>query len=327
MKKLKVVQIGALHDHAADTMDSLRRLTDDYEVLGYAMPEGEGAMFPQRFEGVKRLTVKEALAIPDLDAVIIETSELNLTKYALMAAERGLPIHMDKPGGIVPADFEKLMEVVKQKNLIFHTGYMYRYNPAVMQLMKDIEEGRLGEIYAVEAHMNCLHPVEKRMWLKDFPGGMLFFLGCHLIDLIYRIMGEPTEVLPLSQSTGVDGVTTDDYGMAVLKYPTGVSFAKTCDCEVGGFMRRQLVVCGSKGTVQLWPIEGYNADGMYTDVRECIGNVAWTDSGTVTRVAPYTRMDKMMQSFAQYVRGEKENPYSHDYELGLYRLIMKCCGA
>jgi len=34
----------------------------------------------------------------------------------------------------------------------------------------------------------------------------------------------------------------------------------------------------------------------------------------------------MMSSFAQYVRGEKTNPYTLDYELNLYKNILKCCG-
>ncbi len=33
----------------------------------------------------------------------------------------------------------------------------------------------------------------------------------------------------------------------------------------------------------------------------------------------------MTSSFAEMVRGEKKNPYTHDYELALYNTIMKCC--
>ena len=32
-----------------------------------------------------------------------------------------------------------------------------------------------------------------------------------------------------------------------------------------------------------------------------------------------------MLSFAAMVRGEKENPYTYDYELDLYRLIFDAC--
>ncbi len=87
---------------------------------------------------------------------------------------------------------------------------MYRYNPAVLKLKDDIQNGRLGKIYAVEAQMNCLHQPIKRQWLKNYPGGMLYFLGCHLIDIVYQIMGEPQSVIPLSVATGIDGVDGED---------------------------------------------------------------------------------------------------------------------
>jgi predicted dehydrogenase len=225
-------------------------------------------------------------------------------------------------------DFETLIKTVKKNCTVFHTGYMYRYNPAVIKLIQDIKGGKLGEIYSVEAHMNCMHKPEKREWLKKYKGGMMFFLGCHLIDLILRIQGRPEEILPLNCSTGTDGVTSEDFGMAVLKYKNGVSFAKTCAAEAGGFMRRQLVVCGSKGTVQLMPLEGYtNSDNIYTDVREVSDDqFNWRNDGIQYRTDEGDRYDAMMRSFAEYAAGKKENPYSYEYELELYRTVLKCCG-
>ena len=40
---------------------------------------------------------------------------------------------------------------------------------------------------------------------------------------------------------------------------------------------------------------------------------------------PYHRYSAMMRNFAELVRG-KENPYSYDYELNLYKLILRSCG-
>jgi len=34
----------------------------------------------------------------------------------------------------------------------------------------------------------------------------------------------------------------------------------------------------------------------------------------------------MMRSFAEYVAGVKQNPYSYEYEIELYRTVLKCCG-
>lgn len=331
MKLLKIAQIGAEHDHSVPIMQSLRKQSDIFQVAGYAIPEGESNVCPKAYEGLTRMTVEELLNIPDLDAVAIETSETNLTKYALAAARKGLAVHMDKPGGTELTDFETLIQTVKENGTVFHTGYMYRYNPAVIKLLQDIRGGKLGEIYSVEAHMNCMHKPEKRDWLRKYKGGMMFFLGCHLIDLIVQIQGRPEEILPLNCSTGMDGVTSEDFGMAVLKYKNGVSFAKTCAAEAGGFMRRQLVVCGSKGTVELKPLEAYADPShgalLYTGVREVFGDqFDWGNDGCNTRTGTFDRYDAMMRSFAEYTAGEKKSPYSCDYELELYRTVLQCCG-
>ncbi|MEE1238563.1 MAG: Gfo/Idh/MocA family oxidoreductase, partial [Acutalibacteraceae bacterium] len=265
MKRIKIAQIGVGHDHAPAAIQTLKLLDKAgiYELVGYCVvPEDSGNIFANSYEAnkgfyedVKQMSLEEILNYNGLDAVCIETEDRALTKYAIMAAEKGLHIQMDKPGGIDGDEFDKLIDTVKSKNLVFHTGYMYRYNPAVLKLKEDIAEGKLGDILSVEAQMNCMHGIEKRNWLGNYPGGMLYYLGCHMVDLVYSIMGEPEEIIPLSCSSGLDGTTAKDFGMAIFKYKNGVSFAKSTAVEIGGFERRQLVVVGTKGTVELCPFE------------------------------------------------------------------------
>ena len=162
---------------------------------------------------------------------------------------------MDKPCGTDYPAFQKRVETMRAKNLPLHVGYMYRYNAAVRHCLALKESGKLGDIFSVEAHMSVLHNAQKRAWLKRFKGGMMFFLGCHLVDLVYLFCGEPEEVLPYNMATLYDGVDSQDYGFALFRYKNGVSFVKTCASEVNGFDRRQLVVTGTRGTVLIEPIE------------------------------------------------------------------------
>jgi len=328
MKKIRIAQIGtSKNSHGSPIWQGLLKEDDLFEVVGYALPENEREKFPQQmkaFEGFREMTVEEILSDPTIEAVAVETEEIYLTKYALMVAKAGKHLHMEKPGGTDLALFEELVGILKEKQLVFSLGYMYRFNTKIREALEKVQRGDLGKIYAVEAHMDCKHPAEVRQWLDNFPGGMMFFLGCHLIDLIYRIMGEPQEVIPMNCSTGFDGVTGQDYGMAVLKYPNGVSFAKTCACEPGGFRRRQLVICGEKGTIEIKPLEAYNEDGQYTVYHECFDenwHVDWQES----RSEGEDRYDKMLRNFGEMVNG-KENPYTYDYELNLYKLVLKACG-
>ena len=328
MKKIKIAQIGtSKNSHGNFIWNSLIGHPDIFDVVGYAFPENEGEKFFEQakaFSGYREMTVEEILSDPEIEAVAVETEEIYLAKYSLMVAKAGKHLHMEKPGGLDISDFRALVDTLKSKSLVFSVGYMYRFNPKIKEAIEKIESGALGKIYSVEAQMNCKHTPAVREWLKTFPGGMLFFLGCHLIDLIYKIQGEPLEIIPLSVSTGIDGVEADDFGMAVFKYPNGVSFVKTCASEFGGFARRQLVICGERGTIEIKPLEVSAPGGQYTVLNECYSG-DWHSPWQSSNSEIYDRYDDMMINFANMVRG-KENPYPYEYELKLYELTLRACG-
>ena len=191
-------------------------------------------------------------------------------------------------------------------------------------LSEQIKNGDLGNIISVETQMNCNHSKEVREWLGNFPGGMMFFLGCHLTDLILSIQGIPKKIIPLNKCSGVDGVSAKDFGMAIFEYDNGISFAKTSAVEIGGFERRQLVVSGTKKTVELKPIEWYAGNSFISEkyVREV---TTWDREAKKEQSAGYDRYDSMMRSFGEMVRGKKENPWNYDYELELFKTILKTC--
>ena len=341
-KRLKVVQIGTAHDHAADHVDTMHALQEDYELVGICEPDEERrkAAVTRRsydglrmsYEGVRWLTMDEILAMEDLDAVIIESEETELVSYAQQIADKGLPIHMDKPCGTDYKAFEKLVATMRRKNLPLHIGYMYRYNAAVKYCRELKESGKLGDIFCVEAQMSVLHNSQKREWLEKFKGGMMFFLGCHLVDIVYMMCGEPDEIIPMNCSTHNEGINTDDYGFAVFRYKNGISFVKACASEVNGFDRRQIVVTGTKGTVLIEPIEDRTggpdveeyAPAHITFYEEGMAH-QFGKAGETIRFGPFGRYLEMMQDFAKIVRGEHENKFTYDYELAVQRMLLKAC--
>lgn len=320
------------NSHGRDIFETMRDLPEVFEIVGYAIVEDERETCADRldvFSGYPEMTVEEILADGSIEAVTVETDEIHLTKYATLAIRAGKHIHMEKPGSPSLPDFEELIRAAKETGCVLHLGYMYRYNAAVSELIERVRRGELGRIICTEAQMNCIHTSEVREWLTAFPGGMTFFLGCHLIDLVLQIQGEPLRITPYNKVSGKDGTSGCDVGFAVLEYPSGVSFIKTAAIEEGGFLRRQLVVTGERGTVELRPIERYipNSGGLLvTDKRECIGKTGWSVPGVDSTSEPQSRYKDMMLAFAAMVRGERKNPYTPDYELTLFRAVLAACG-
>ena len=76
-------------------------------------------------------------------------------------------------------------------------GYMYRYNPAVVLLREFLKKGWLGEVFEVHAVMSKVVAPADRNELAEYRGGIMFELGCHVIDLVVGVLGKPTEVTAL----------------------------------------------------------------------------------------------------------------------------------
>ncbi|MBQ2707240.1 MAG: Gfo/Idh/MocA family oxidoreductase [Clostridia bacterium] len=330
MKPVKIAVIGVGHAHAQTNYTAIAAQTDRFELVGYCTCRGEEAAFEKKaytYKNGHRMTLEEIYSTPGLEAVAIEAEEMNLTEYALLAAERGLHIFLDKPGSADTADFERLLSMMKAKNLTLTMGYMYRHNPAVTRAIERVKSGALGEVYAVEAQMNGWNDAAQRQWLANFPGGQLFFLGCHLIDLVLKIQGLPDEIIPLSTRTGFDGAGGEDYGMAAFRYGRGVSIVKSCAAEMGGFMRRQLVIACEKGTIELQPIEQYvtpvGGCDHVTHYRETTDK-AWTARAEEEILGPYNRYKGMSAAFADAIRSGAVSDY--EYEARLHRVLMAACG-
>ncbi len=332
MKKIRIAQIGtSANSHGSVIFDTLKKCSDIFEIVGYSMPENEREKFPdmmKNFDNYKELPLDEILNDPTIEAVTVETEEMYLTKYALLASQHGKHVHMEKPGGTSIADFSKLISCVKNSEKVFHTGYMYRYNPYISEIVQQIKSGEFGDIISIEAQMNCIHPKELRSWLSNFDGGIMFFLGCHLVDIIYRLQGVPKKITAMNRHTGIDDATGEDFGLALFEYEHGVSFAKVSAVEMGGYARRQLVISGTKKTVELKPFERLSKEPplLFTGKTEYTTSAWHKENGTYTETPPFNRYERMMRCFAEYVRGEKENPYTPDSELELYRILMIACG-
>lgn len=327
MNKIKIGQIGIGHNHGEAKMLAVRKFPELFEVVGYA--EENGRWIEKRgnnsgYEGLSYLSVEEV--IEKSDAILIESDVWDLTKYAKMCVDAGKHIHMDKPASGTLEEYKYILDTAKEKNLVVQLGYMYRYNPAVLKCFEHIKNGDLGEIYSINAEMSTFHPIEYRKWLTNFGGGIMYILGSHLVDLIVYMLGEPKKVTSFLKRTGLDGVDFEDNNLAVLEYDKALARIFVSSVEVNGFGRRQLMVSGSKGTVNICPLERpitmtYSdtsiADKTYEDRKITISFEDNTADG---------RYDDMMQDFYAYIIGTKQNPFTYKHDFLVQRVLDEIVG-
>lgn len=313
---IKIGQIGIGHNHGEIKMLAVRRFTGLFDVIGYAEENEDWIKRrgkSEAYRGLPRMSTEEV--IEKSDAVIVECDVQNLTKYAKMCIDAGKHIHMDKPASGTLREYKELLDMAESKNLVVQLGYMFRYNPAVKKCLELIKNGSLGEIYSINAEMSTFHSADYKQWLSSFDGGIMYILGSHLVDLIVYILGEPERVTPFLKHTGLDGVDFEDNTLAVLEYEKALARVFVSSVEVNGWGRRQFMVSGSKGTVNIMPIENTTAM-TYADTK--ISSNPHEDMKQNINIADVPmecRYDEMMKDFHDYVTGVKTNPftYEHDY--------------
>lgn len=333
MKPIKIAQIGIGHNHGSAKMECMRRFPELFEVVGVCESDPKWRAERggwQEYAGMRWMTEEEIFATPGLEAVCVEPDVPRLNEVAMKCVERGLHIHMDKPAGERYPEFEKMMRVAQKNNVIVQLAYMYRYNASIRYAIEQARSGKLGRVFEIDAQMSAMHPNGYRRWLEQYRGGDMFIFGSHLIDLIVYMLGEPEQVVPFLKNSFPEDSHCIDNALAVLEYPQATCTVRCTSAEPNGYYRRQLVVCGSEGTIEIKPLE--NPTVMSFALREeYIGAEIHQNGHKDARQyldMPNKggRYDAQMMDFARAVRGEIKNPFDYEHELAVQRTVLRACG-
>lgn len=326
MRKLRVVQIGMCHEHAPGKFEALRKMGDEVEIVGVVderpfctIPAFSDWIAPC-YENYPRLTLDELWQMKDtLDFVLVEVPNLDLVRVAMMCAEHDLPMHLDKPAGLSLEDYKKLLDLCEKKHIPLQMGYMLRSNPALIHARNLVKAGVLGDIYSINMDMNHGYGGEPyNEYLRLFPGGIMFNLGCHLIDYIISVMGEPEKVASFLTSTADVHPDTMNNTMAVLQYPHAFAQIQICSKHLcGNSSHRRVLIEGTNGWLAIQPMECFAPASleMQLQLREARGGMP-ADSRTVIKFPPLEDryLEQLRELGEVVVNGQTpEYSYQHDY--------------
>ncbi|MDA1014600.1 MAG: Gfo/Idh/MocA family oxidoreductase [Planctomycetota bacterium] len=321
MAKIKYAQIGVGHAHA--TKLATYRNSADYEVVGIAEPDAglrESAQKRDPYRDLKWMTIEQVLNTPGLQVVGVETRVRDLLDVAEKCVAAGLHIHLDKPAGQSFPQFKRIMTAAESKHLTVQMGYMYRYNPAVVMLRNFLRKGWLGEPFEVHTVMSKVVNLATRKQLAEYPGGIMFELGCHITDLVIGMLGRPTSVTPFKQHVVGDDTLVDNM-LAVLGYPKAIATVKSSANEVDGFARRHFVLCGTEGTFHIQPLDNPSVRVALSKPRG-----PYKQGYQDITLPKYTRYVDDAKDLARIIRHEKESDFSYQHDVDVQETILRACG-
>ena len=140
-------------------------------------------------------------------------------------------------------------------NFAVQMGYMWRYHPGIPAAIEAARKGRLGDVYLFRGIISSDIASVARPALALFPGGMMFELGCHLIDRMVDFLGHPSKVSSFLRHDSSHNDRLADHTLAVFEYDRVLAEIYSSSQQPAGGSHRLLQIQGTNGTVTLQPIE------------------------------------------------------------------------
>jgi predicted dehydrogenase len=323
--KVRVGFVGTAHPHAPGKLAAIRDLAEIFELVGVVEPNEalrKTASSKPEFLDVDWLDEDQLYAVDGLQAVVVETEFPELIPAASRAVAHGKHVHVDKPPGKTVEDLAQLLATAKRKGVHVQQGYMLRYNPAFEICFQAAREAWLGRVFELNATMSTVRPFERRKDLNEPRAGVMFDLGSHLIDSIVTVLGPPQKVTPFARNLHRDLDDVSDNQLAVLEYPDAIATVRATFVEPFAGERRQFVVCGENGTLEIRPLEP-------PKLRLSLQKPAGEFKGGVhdIELPPMRgRYHAQLEDFASVTLGRSKPRWTDEHDLAAQAALLQACG-
>ncbi len=88
----------------------------------------------------------DLISRPEVDAVIVSTSEPEHTRPVIEALERGKPVLVEKPIALRLEDANRMLDAAERTGTELRVGYSMRFNRPYLLAKEQIVQGRLGQL-------------------------------------------------------------------------------------------------------------------------------------------------------------------------------------
>lgn len=206
----------------------------------------------EKMEVAARYTdYRELLKHPGLDTVIIVTPDQLHREMAVAALEAGMHVLCEKPLALTREDMTAIVRAARASDKKFMVGQICRFTPGFKMAKELVDQGAIGELYFVESEYahDYQDILSANGWRSDPIRNGVVGGGCHAVDLLRWLAGDPIEVSAYGTHKLLPIVDYDDANIAIMRFPNGVIgkvFIST-GCKRDYTMRS--VFYGTRGTI------------------------------------------------------------------------------
>jgi len=184
-------------------------------------------------------TVDELMERSEPDACIVAVPTSHHVDVALPLIEAKKHVLIEKPIADTVEHGEQLVAAAKKASVVLFIGHIERFNPAVIELKKHLDEKALGKIY--QLHARRVGPFPPR--IVDV--GVTIDLATHDLNVMERVAN--SNIVRIAAETAQRlHQTREDMVTAILRFENGA--VGTLDVNwLTPTKIRELWVCGKRG--------------------------------------------------------------------------------
>jgi len=199
------------------------------------------AVCAERYPGARICEgLEDALAAPDVDAVVLATPASLHAEHAIAALRAGKQVFVEKPLALSVADCDRVIAEAESSGRVLMVGHTFLYSESVRYLRQLIQEGELGQILYVYGQRLNLGIIRQDL-------NALWNFAPHDISILLYLLGERPIRASARQFSVLDH-QLEDMAFLVLEFPSGV-VGHLHDSWLDPRKIRQFTVVGSEKMV------------------------------------------------------------------------------
>lgn len=144
------------------------------------------------FPGIQTYpTVHQMLRHADVDLVVIITPHSSHAKLVIQCLTEGKHVVCEKPLALTTAECDRMIAAAHNRKLLLSTYHNRHWDGWIIQALKTIQSGAIGEVVRVETCMGEWNkPSDWWRSSKSISGGILYDWGVHLIEYALQIIDD-----------------------------------------------------------------------------------------------------------------------------------------
>jgi len=184
--------------------------------------------FSKKYGCDQEKSFEDVLKRDDVEGILLTTPNAIHAEHAVMAAQQGKHVYVDKPIANTLADGRKMIEACEKAKVVLLVGQDMRRLSGFRKMKELIDQGAIGKPTMVESNFSArvgfeLKPDQWRWYGDDSgcPAGALMTMGVHHADTLNYFFGPVKKVSALFNKlyTPAD---VEDITMTILQFESGV---------------------------------------------------------------------------------------------------------